>query len=203
LPSGNNPFFLLGLELRLRIYFFRTLCILSRLLREKKIERRHDNTRRQNCYQINSNQRAIPNIRGGNYPHGVNRNRVKEPLQRLIRVVHPVKQARENPRYEEVAHTERERGGEDEAVVPREAHVREGAQAGDGDGGEEEGRDVAEDGVGGRDKGAGDFAEDAEEDEEDTAPAAGGAVGPAGNGDGAVVLVVGMKRSMLRSAVER
>jgi hypothetical protein len=109
---------------------------------------------------------------------------------------------REDPRHEEVAYAERERCGEDEAVAPREAHVREDAQTGDGDGGEEEGRDATEDGVGDREKGARDFAEDAEEDEEDAAPAAGGAVGAAGDGDDTVVLVVGMKRSMLRSAVE-
>lgn len=75
------------------------------------------------------------------------RNRVKQPLEALVRMVYSVEQVREDVGDEEVADAERECGCEHEAVAPGEAGVREDAATRDGDRGEEEGCYAAEDRV--------------------------------------------------------
>ena len=65
---------------------------------------------------------------------------VEEPLKTLVVRAHAVEEVREEVGDKDVAEPKGERGGEHEAVAPREAVVREHAHAGDRDRREEEGR---------------------------------------------------------------
>ena len=95
---------------------------------------------------------------------------------------------REPIRDQDRAITQREACGQDEAVAPREGDGGDDADARDGDGGEEEGRQAAEDGVRDRDEGGGEFGEDAHDEEEEAGAVAGFAVRAPRQRDDAVVL---------------
>ena len=96
--------------------------------------------------------------------------------------------------HERGAEAEGQRRGEDEPVAPGEGHGGDDADAGDADGGEEEGRHAAQDGRRDGDEGGGEFGEDAHDEQEEAAGVAGLAVGASRQGDDAVVLREGGER---------
>ena len=91
--------------------------------------------------------------------------------------------------HEDGADAQRQRGGEDEPVAPREGHGGDDADARDGDAGEEEGGEAAQDGGGDRDERGGEFREDAHDEEKEAGAVAGLAIRAAGQCDDSVVLV--------------
>lgn len=95
---------------------------------------------------------------------------------------------REPVGYQDRAEPERERRGQDKTVASRKGHGGDDADAGDGDGAEEEGGEAAEDGARDRDERGGELGEDAHDEEEEAGGVAGFAVRAAGQGDDAVVL---------------
>ena len=108
----------------------------------------------------------------------------------MLRLVVPLvrEHVREPVGDQDGTETEGQGRRQDEPIAPRERHGRDDADARDGHGAEQEGRQAAEDRVGDRDQGRGELGEDAHDEEEEAGRVAGFAVRAAGQGDDAVVL---------------
>ena len=94
----------------------------------------------------------------------------------------------EDRRDQEVAQTERKCSGNDEAIAACKLDVGEDADTGNSDGGEEESRNAAEDGVRNGEKDSRYLAQDTKKDEENAAPTPSGAIGTACDGNDSIVL---------------